>query len=1054
MSTALRTFFLLVVITAGSLSLKAQTPFELKYISSYFTDVFDQGAAEIVAYDASSFKLFFTNADANTVSVLDISDPTSPVLIDTIEMDLYGGGVNSVAVHNGMVAVAVEADPVTAPGKVVIFNTDGVFQKEFTVGALPDMLTFTPDGAMILTANEGEPNSQYSEDPEGSVSVIDLATDQVVTLSFAAYNDKFAHLTNKGVRIFGPGAAVGQDLEPEYIAVTPDGHTAYVALQENNALAVVDLSVPAIVDILPLGVKDHSGGRPVLTEYVLNDLIDLPELGAPVYDGGQPTVKLGGFSGLFFDAAHSTADEYIFYTIPDRGPNDDAVSKSRVVGTGNEPAPANLRPFKLPDYTASMVKLRMNPNSGTIVLDELIQLGRVQNNDTVPITGKGNVFGFDEIPVTYQDEATPYRAEDWVDTISGEVYTELPPDPFGGDFEGILRDRDGNFWMCDEYRPGLYKFDANGIMIDRFVPEGTSALNVIIDLGPGTYGNETLPAVYTRRWANRGFEAIAYDEEQHVIYAFIQSPMYNPNSTTKDNSDVIRILGVDAETGTPVSEYIYLLERNREAGFSPSRVDKIGDAVYVGDGKFLVIERDSGLPADGATSQKYIFEIDLTLATDLLADTTLAQLSAKTVSDGPADKTLEMMTADELAAAGIRVAHKRKVLNLPSIGYLPSDKVEGLALLPGGALAVLNDNDFGLAGAGVTDNSVLGIIQFLNDYGMDASDRDNGINIANHPTLGLFQPDALAAFEIDGATYLITANEGDARDYDGFSEETRVEDLVLDPFAFPHADSLQRLENMGRLRTTEATGDLDGDGDFDRVYSYGARSFSILDRFGNLVYDSGDALESIIANDPNFAPYFNSNHDENQSTDSRSDDKGPEPEAVEVAEWNGMLLAFIGLERVGGIMVFDISDPRQPVFLTYANSRDFTVEDVQSRAALDLGPEDIIFIGAADSPVDQPLIVVANEVSGTVSIYSTDEIVDTDDPFRQPVAWKVFPNPATEVIFSNRTSNYQVLDLSGRLLRLVTNSNRIDLRDLPAGAYLVRDAKTDQSQKVIKADRR
>ena len=155
---------------------QAQKPFNLRPVATHYTGAFEQGSAEIVAYDATSKKLFFSNALANTIGVLDISDPRSPKSVDTIDLNPYGGLVNSVAVFNGTVAVAVQAKVSTDNGKVLLFNTDGVLQKEYTVGALPDMVTFSPDGKKILTANEGEPSDDYTIDPEGSVSIIDVAS--------------------------------------------------------------------------------------------------------------------------------------------------------------------------------------------------------------------------------------------------------------------------------------------------------------------------------------------------------------------------------------------------------------------------------------------------------------------------------------------------------------------------------------------------------------------------------------------------------------------------------------------------------------------------------------------------------------------------------------------------------------------------------------------------------------------------------------------------------------------------------------------------------------
>lgn len=499
-------------------------PFALYPISSYKTGVFDEGAAEIVAYDRVNQHLFSTNANANTVSIIDISNPRNPTLVRDIDLSAYGAGVNSVAIFDTLVAIAIEAEAVDGAGQVLFTNLDGDALNTVPVGALPDMITFNRSGDKVLTANEGEPSDDYLVDPEGSVSIIDLSAGvmnaTVNQVSFAGFNADSAALTAAGVRIFGPGASVAQDLEPEYITVTPDDATAIVVCQENNALVMIDMATGMINSILPIGYKDHS-------------------------------------------------------------------------------------------------------------------------------------------------------------------------------------------------------------------------------------------------MAGNGF---------------------------------------------------------------------------------------------------------------------------------------------------------------------------------------------------------------------DASNRSDSIDIRPWPTLGMYQPDAIKSIEIGGTTYLLTANEGDARDYGGFSEEARVKDLVLDPIAYPDAATLQEDENLGRLNSTTATGDIDGDGDIDQIYSYGARSFSIWEAAtGALIWDSGDRIEQITAE--LLPDNFNSNNDANDSFKSRSDDKGPEPEAIEVVELNGSIFALVGLERVGGIMVFEITDPAAPLFVSYVNNRDFNVADVETDLDLvgDLGVEDIVYIEAADSPTGSPMVITANEVSGTVSLFSVND---------------------------------------------------------------------------------
>ena len=315
------------------------------------------------------------------------------------------------------------------------------------------------------------------------------------------------------------------------------------------------------------------------------------------------------------------------------------------------------------------------------------------------------------------------------------------------------------------------------------------------------------------------------------------------------------------------------------------------------------------------------------------------------------------------------------MLNLPSIGYLAGDKPEGLAVLEDGTLAVLNDNDFSLTGdldtatgaVGVvepTSPTVLGFITFGDGNGLDASDEDGAINIQNWPIYGLYMPDAVASFEVDGQAFYITANEGDDR-----GENERIADLTLDPDAFPNAAELQAEENLGRLAVSSIDGDIDGDGDFDQLFAYGGRSFSIWDQFGNLVFDSGDALEKIVAE--RLPDNFNSDNDES-TFDTRSDAKGPEPEGVTIGVIDGTPYAFIGLERIGGVATYDVSDPANPRFVGYDNNRDFSADPTTPEAG-DLAPEGLAFVSPDDSPNGEPLLLIANEVSGSTTANQIEE---------------------------------------------------------------------------------
>ncbi|MEM9245743.1 MAG: alkaline phosphatase, partial [Cyanobacteria bacterium P01_F01_bin.153] len=170
------------------------------------------------------------------VDVLDIRNPNQPTRLFSIDVTPYGDGANSVDVSNGVVAIAVEveSDGVQQAGNIAFFNINGDFLRTLPVGALPDSLAFTPDGQRLVVANEGEPNDEYTVDPEGSISIIDLSNGleqaTVATADFTAFNNQADALRAGGVRIFGPNATVAQDLEPEFVTVTPDSSTAVVTL--------------------------------------------------------------------------------------------------------------------------------------------------------------------------------------------------------------------------------------------------------------------------------------------------------------------------------------------------------------------------------------------------------------------------------------------------------------------------------------------------------------------------------------------------------------------------------------------------------------------------------------------------------------------------------------------------------------------------------------------------------------------------------------------------------------------------------------------------------
>ncbi len=319
---------------------------------------------------------------------------------------------------------------------------------------------------------------------------------------------------------------------------------------------------------------------------------------------------------------------------------------------------------------------------------------------------------------------------------------------------------------------------------------------------------------------------------------------------------------------------------------------------------------------------------------------------------------------------------------------------EYITEIDGKAYTTLQENNavavIDLASASVEEIWPIGFVDHL-EVPIDASDRDGEINIAPWPIKGIPQPDAIESYTAaDGNPYLVMANEGDARDWEAYSEEARMKDLgdeeeELPPLCGGFAsgfdttvEELQADENLGRLNITTSLGLDEENNCYTELYSYGSRGFSIFDTAGTEVFTSGAQFEQKLAElDEEGKLLFNASHDE-AWFDSRSDNKGPEPEGVALGEVDGRTYAFIGLERIGGIFVYDVTDPADSEYVTYVNNRDFSVSAIDEETEElnpnwaqggDLGPEGLVFIPASDSPNGSDLLAVGNEVSGTTTIF-------------------------------------------------------------------------------------
>ncbi len=687
----------------GGENLRSQTtkPVEIRHIGSYHTGIFDGAAAEITAYDEIGKRLFFTNGSANTVEVLDISDPNNPAHVNSIDLNAYGDVINSIIVWDGFLAAAIQNSNAQLNGVVVFMDTAGMVLNQLTVGPLPDMISISPDHNKIVVANEGEPDDDYLVDPNSSISIIDVSSGNIVGLTSAN--------------------------------VTTIDFTSFESYRQSFESSAIDN-----------------------WNYTLT-----------------PT-------------SYATETDSII--------------------DGNEDIWGVIQEFT----------------------------GDIDN------ACHGDLF------IGGQDLDNGNGGGSFVHTI---------------DFDPVALVNTNQAYLSFKYQTIGY--------------DGTDSAGYYVEFDNGT------------TWNN--YTALSKDTTWNKVSIAI------PLGSTH-----IRLRLAARQNGS--TDYI---------GFDDVELRFFDESVNIyGANRFASVAQD--------------------LEPEYVCIDGNSQLAHVTLQENNAFATIDLNTA--------------QIISVTGLGY--------------------------------KDHSLPG-------NGLDASNTNPTINITNWPIKGMYQPDAMSCYEVAGTKYYVFANEGDSRDYDGYSEEERVKDVTLDATVFPNAATLQLDDELGRLKITSSKGDIDCDGEYEEIYSYGSRSFSIVDENGNLVYDSGDDFEQITATE--YPLDFNSTDDDNTSFKNRSDDKGPEPEGLAMAKINNRHYAFIGLERIGGIMVYDVSDPTAPQYLQYLNRRDFSQNETDS-AALDLAPEGLVFIPKAKSPNKRDLLVVSNEISGTVSIYQ----IDINNTINGPIALDTF----------------------------------------------------------------
>ncbi|MCF6437596.1 choice-of-anchor I family protein [Pseudoalteromonas sp. MMG022] len=387
-----------------------------------------------------------------------------------------------------------------------------------------------------------------------------------------------------------------------------------------------------------------------------------------------------------------------------------------------------------------------------------------------------------------------------------------------------------------------------------------------------------------------------------------------------------------------------------------------GDYSIDPEGSISIIDVTNGAVADTAT------HIDFTAFNDKQAELeaqgmVFANPTGRTING----KLINTTVAMDLEPEYVTITKDNRY------AYVSIQENNGMAVVD------LNDNSVKLLGLGFKDWSNLT---------MDASDKDGKINFRAYPGLyGMYQPDTISNFTWKGANFIVSANEGDGREYffdvnneadcaakggldydedDGclaYIDESRAKDLTLaSNFSYLNNDN----DDIGRLKVTTVKGDVDNDGQYEQLYTYGARSFTIWDSNGLVVFDSGDQIERITAAIHGDA--FNNDEDANEG-DTRSDAKGPEPEALALGNIGERLFAFVGLERMGGVMVYDITNPYDVKFTDYFYNRGL-VEDADISG--DLAPEGMTFVSAEQSATGKPLLIIGNEISGSIAVWQVD----------------------------------------------------------------------------------
>ena len=443
-----------------------------------------------------------------------------------------------------------------------------------------------------------------------------------------------------------------------------------------------------------------------------------------------------------------------------------------------------------------------------------------------------------------------------------------------------------------------------------------------------------------------------------IVAAVEVDPTFASDGTPTVNSGVLVVMDTDGDVVSSIE-----LD-----GVLPDSVTFAKDETTA----LVAIEAEPVCAADNPATADVDESADFSLANDPEGQVVIVDLSDPA---NPTKKNVDFsgFTAAEAAAAGLVVStvqtdfakdvEPEYVAAIDNnTAYATLQEANGIAEIDLNTATVTQ-----IFSAGQVDRAVVGL---------DASNRDDDDNLETFDNVvGLNQPDTLATFAIHMDNYFITANEGDAREYDCIDDDDRAADLTLDPTAFPTAADLQLDENLGRAKVDSNFGDTDGDGDYDQIGLRGGRSMTIF-KNGELLFDTEELIatemKKIVGDDILMNGQFEIDG-ENVVYDasSRADDKGGEPEGVAIGTTGERRVAVLGLERFSALLFFDITDPAAPTLISWEQMQ--PIADTPLSESKAWSPEGIVFVPSWQSPNGKPLVITSYEMSGTLSIHQITE---------------------------------------------------------------------------------